>query len=65
LSNSAINYMFIWWDYEYGRSCMNIRDSGELKALPQIFIQQNSCTNVHDEIQIEKSTRVELNFTTH
>lgn len=57
--------MFIWWDYEYGHSCVNIRDPGELKAIPQTFIQQNSCTNVHDEIQIEKSTRVELNFTAH
>lgn len=57
--------MFIWWDYEYGHSCVNIRDSGELKALAQAFIQKNSCTNVHDEIQIGKSTRVELNFTAH
>lgn len=32
--------MLIWWDYEYGHSSVNIRDSGELKALPQTFIQQ-------------------------
>lgn len=65
LSNAASNSMFIWWDYEYGHSCVNIKDSGELKTLPQTFIQQNSCRNVHDEIQIEQSTRVELNFTAH
>lgn len=65
LSSSASNFMFIWWYSEYGHSRVNIRDSGELKALPQTFIQQNSCTNVHDEIHIEQSTRVELNFTAH
>lgn len=64
-SSSSSNFMFIWWYSEYGHSCVNIRDSGKLKALPQTFIQQNSCTNVCDEIQIEQSTRVELNFTAH
>jgi len=65
LSSFTSNFMSIWWDYEYDHSCMNIRDSDELKALAQTFIQQNSCTNVHDETRIEKSTRVKLNFTAH